>query len=73
MKDESINTQNYREQLNPIHIGVVIAIVAVLAYLAYSGLKKIAAVETKLPDELAYDSTEFTKHSVSDIVDMMEH
>ena len=73
MKDESISTQDYQEQLNPVHLGVATAIVCILVYLAYSGLKKISTVEAKLPDELAYNPTEFTKQSVSDIVDMLRH
>jgi hypothetical protein len=72
MKDESKSTEDYQEQLNPVHVGLAIAIACVLAYLTYSGLKKIATVEATLPDELTYEPTEFTKQSVSDIAELLE-
>jgi hypothetical protein len=45
----------------PIHGWYRWCEVCVLAYLAYCGLKKIAAVEANLPDELAYNPIDFTK------------
>ena len=73
MKNKPIVNKEHETDLKPLDIGVAIAVVCVLAYLAYSGLKKIGTIEAKLPDELAYGSTEFTKQSVSDIVDMLSN
>lgn len=73
MKNKAIVTEEHEADLKPLHIGVVIAVVCVLGYLAYSGLKKIASIEAKLPDELAYNPTEFTKQSVADVIEMLEH